>query len=54
MIDSESIVDARRADRGAGRWPAAKPMLVASASRRAPVQRREARVWRRENSESIS
>jgi hypothetical protein len=28
-------------------------MLVASASRRAPIQRREARAWRRENSESV-
>jgi hypothetical protein len=52
MPDRASIVDARCADRGAGRWPAAKPMLVASASRRAPIQRREARAWRGENAGS--
>jgi hypothetical protein len=53
MVDSESIVDATCVDRGAGRWSAAKQMLVASASCRAPVQRREARAWRGENPESI-
>jgi len=53
MIDSESPVDARRADRGAGRRPKAQGMLVALPSLRPAIQRREARAWRGGNSESI-
>jgi hypothetical protein len=51
MVDSESIVDARCVDRGAGRRPKAQSMLVASISLRAAIQRRETRAWCGENSE---
>jgi len=44
MIDFESPVDGRRANRGAGRRPEAQAMLVASASLRPPIQRREVRA----------
>jgi len=53
MIDSESPVDARCADRGAGRRPKVQGMLVVSASLRPAIQRREARAWRGGNAESI-
>src|SRR5439155_19392021 len=41
MIDSASPVDARCADRGAGRRPKAQAMLVALASLRPAIQRRD-------------
>jgi hypothetical protein len=53
MSDSESIVDGRRVDRGGGRRPEAKAMLVASSSLWGAIQRREARAGRGENSESV-